>query len=507
MIQPIAEKPVSDRPFNPSRLFITADARGLVHEVLGLLSSVERRDKRRQATAQLTHERAVSALVCDLVHLQLTQPSEWMTVELSKYALSPSTRRAPFMTEKFADLVKSLAVPEVNLVELRKGDQQSRGGLRTTIRPSAWLAGRIAELGLELGDLGCERALLGEPLELRGEKIKRFVRNKVVFLADKLPLPKSKDVTRIRKEMDEINAWIADTNLSWWGDEQAEKVDLGKRFLRRIFNNGSLEAGGRLYGGFWQFMEKGPRLDGILIDDQPIVSLDFAQSALRMAYAEVGVELPKGDLYAVSGLELYRGETKQIINALLCSDSLLTRFPRHTRGTMPKSWKFERPYSLIARYHAPLVPLFGSASGLRFMHDESEILIRVLLRLKATGISALPVHDCVLIANNKREVGVTRAVMEQAFEEVTGVPGSVEVEGEVGRTLMSMSMPVTGDFRFLHGHLQEACEGRDERDSYRSPNDSSWSQWTPNGTHEVPSHDSLPVGGERSLMPKERTTT
>ncbi|WP_139350766.1 hypothetical protein [Rhodanobacter sp. C01] len=166
-----------------------------------------------------------------------------MNVELSKAVLSPARRRAPFMTEKFAELVKGLAAPEVNLVELRKGNQQSLGGLRTTIRPSAWLVGRIAELGLGLSDLGCERALLGEPLELRGKKVKRFVGGKVVFLAEKLPLPQSEDVARIRKEMDEINAWIAETNVSWHGDEQEDRVDLGKRFLKRIFNNGSFEAG------------------------------------------------------------------------------------------------------------------------------------------------------------------------------------------------------------------------------------------------------------------------
>lgn len=433
MTQPEAEKRASDRPFNPTRIPIAPQARHLVKEVLGLLGSTEKRDRKRQAPAQLIHERAVTALACDLAHLHINQPSEWMTVELSNSALSPCKRRAPFMTEKFADLVKRLAEPEVNLVELRKGDRQSHGGLRSTIRPTSQLAQRISELELTPGDLGYERALLGEPLELRGEKVKKFLGGKLVFTADKLPLPESKHVAQMRHVMDEINHWMTTADLSWHGDEQADKVDLGKRFLKRIFNNGSLEAGGRLYGGFWQSMEKEARLNGMCIDDQPVVSLDFAQSALRMAYAEVGAELPKGDLYAVWGLEQYRSETKQIINALLCSDSLLTRFPKHTRGTMPKSWKFERPYSLIARYHAPLVPLFGSACGLRFMHDESEILIRVLLQLKAIGITAVPIHDCVLIANGELEVATAKAIMEQAFHEVTGAPGIVEVEGVIGK--------------------------------------------------------------------------
>ena len=99
MTQPATEKRVSDRPFNPSRLPITSESRGLVLEVLDRLSSAERRCKRRQAMARLTHERAVSALTCDLVHLHLTKPTEWMTVELSKSVLSPARRRAPFMTE------------------------------------------------------------------------------------------------------------------------------------------------------------------------------------------------------------------------------------------------------------------------------------------------------------------------------------------------------------------------------------------------------------------------
>jgi len=133
------------------------------------------------------------------------------------------------------------------------------------------------------------------------------------------------------------------------------------------------------------------------------------------------------------------------------------------------------------------------------MHDESEILIRVLLRLKTMGIRALPIHDCVLVANNQREVVAARSVMEQVFEEVTGVPGIVEVEGELGRTLMGMNTPVTQDLSDHQGHLQEPCEGRDEEEGYRSPIDSSWSQWTPDGTHEVTSPDSLPVGGERCL--------
>jgi hypothetical protein len=284
---------------------------------------------------------------------------------------------------------------------------------------------------MEFGDFSRDPALLGEPLELRTEKVKKFLDGKVVFKADKLRLPDSEQVTRMRLQMREINSWIATANLAWHGDAQEDKVDVGKRFLKRIFNNGSLEVGGRLYGGFWQPLAPSARLSSILIDDEFVVSLDFAQSALRMAYAQVGAEPPPGDLYAISGLRSYRDETKWIINALLSSDEVHTRFPRQTRGTMPRSWKFERVYSAIARHHEPITPLFGSSSGLRFMYQESEILIRTLLRLKSMGIIALPIHDCVLVARRNGEV--TKAVMEESFQEVIGVPGVVEMEGYINK--------------------------------------------------------------------------
>jgi hypothetical protein len=420
-----------DRLFNPSRIPVTDEACQLVGEVLALLGSVEGRQKRRRAKDQAIHERAVSALVCALAHRYLHEPTGWLAVELSKGALSTSKRRAPFMTEQFATLVKFLSAPGVGLVELRKGDQLSFGGRRSTIRASSSLRQRIDDLAMEFGDFGRDPALLGEPLELRTEKVKKFLDGKVVFKADKLRLPDNEQVSRMRLQMQEINSWISAANLAWHGSALDDKVDVGKRFLKRIFNNGSLEAGGRLYGGFWQPLAPSSRLSSILIDDEFVVSLDFAQSALRMAYAQVGAEPPPGDLYAISGLRSYRDETKWIINALLSSDEVHTRFPRQTRGRMPKSWKFERVYSAIARHHEPITPLFGSSSGLRFMYQESEILIRTLLRLKSMGIIALPIHDCVLVARRNGEMA--KAVMEESFQEVIGVSGVVEMEGNINK--------------------------------------------------------------------------
>lgn len=416
-----------ERMFNPARIAVTDEARRLVAEVLGTIKAVEDRQKARRPRDQVIHDLAVSALVCGLTYQYIHEPEGWLIVEMSKSALAPRRRRAPFMTERFPALVKLLASPEVALLDLQLGDKQSIGGRRTTVRASATLGAKVRDLGLSYSDFSRDPLLRGAPLELRSAKRKQFINGKVVFKADKLPLPDSPLVARLREEMNEINGWIAAANVSWYADAFADKVDTSRRFLKRIFNNGSFEAGGRLNGGFWQHLSSSDRRAGLTIDDQDVVSLDFAQSALRMAYAEAGVEPPVGDLYLVRGLESYRDEVKQIINALLCDDSPRHRFPRGARGRLPKHWKFERAYYAIARHHGPIVHLFGSSRGLRYMYQESQILIRTLSELKSKGIVALPVHDCVLVASSH---GLTaKSVMERAFKEITGAPGMVEMEG------------------------------------------------------------------------------
>ena len=45
---------------------------------------------------------------------------------------------------------------------------------------------------------------------------------------------------------------------------------------------------GRLYGGWWQGLPSGERLEDISIDESPVVELDFGQMNVRLLYAEVG---------------------------------------------------------------------------------------------------------------------------------------------------------------------------------------------------------------------------
>lgn len=365
----------------------------------------------------------MTALVCDLAYSYLDREGERLTVELSKQRLAPGQRRAPFMTERFADLVRFMAREDIGLVDLERGRYTPFGGVRSTISAGRFLKASIDALGLDYNDFGRDRKV--EPvLELRGRKEPKVIEGAVVMRAPRLPLPDTPEVRRLTEEITRINDWIWDADIQWVGEA---RVDIGYRHLKRIFNNGSLEQGGRLYGGFWQPISLEHRLDGILLEGERVVQLDFAQFGLRMAYAAVGSTPPPGDLYEISGLSGYRQEVKAIINALLCSEKVPTRFPQRTRGRIPRSRSFRMVYQAIARQHAPIVPLFGSGAAFRTMYLESQVAVRALLRLQAEGIVALPVHDALLVAHIHHQTA--KSAMEAASEEVTGYRCEVEVVG------------------------------------------------------------------------------
>ena len=57
---------------------------------------------------------------------------------------------------------------------------------------------------------------------------------------------------------------------------------------------------------------------------------------------------------------------------------------------------------------------------------ESQILIKVLLRLKDLGIHALPIHDAVVVG--RAWVDMSKELMERVFLDMTNVESWVQVE-------------------------------------------------------------------------------
>jgi hypothetical protein len=420
-----------DRKFEPFREPLTEVGRALVAEVQRRVEASERRSRRRKEVDQAVFEVALSALVCDLVAGMLVDPERRTRLEMSKRDLAAGKRRAPFMTEQFPALVRLLCSAELGLVDLDAARPGTRGGRQSTICPTGKFVSLIAEYGVSRHDIRkIPNRSDRSAVELRGMKTDQWVQGSLVQKALKLPWPETEEAAEVQAEMCRINAWLASAELDWFSDPVGDH-DLSDRMLCRIFNNGSLQQGGRLYGGFWQKMRAEDRLECICLDDEPVASLDFCQSSVRMAYAEVGALPPDGDLYAIPSTSAtlwvnHRSEVKGVTNALLCTDHDIDRFPKGTRGSIGKHVKFAKLLGDIARYHSPIVELFGTARGLLIMKKESDVLVGVLAQLQDHGVHALPIHDGILVPESKAELG--KRVMADWFYRVTGAEAMIDCE-------------------------------------------------------------------------------
>ncbi|MBL8300277.1 MAG: hypothetical protein JNN30_18225 [Rhodanobacteraceae bacterium] len=410
----------NDRLFNPARIPVSDEASDLVSEVILEVERYEAdhgmRKRVRKARDQDRFVSTVTALTCDAIHREVTGPGMWLAVPLSKSKLGSNSDVPHILNEVFPDIVKRLAAEELGLLELRLGHKAQLGGRLSTVRAGPRLRSRIESLSLD--DLTCDPSLMGDPIVLRGTKF--------AGKAKTLSYDDTDQTRRYRQDMQRINAWLAKADITCLDATLDDKIiDTGNRFLKRVFNKACFNLGGRLYGGFWQSsMTASARLQAIRIDGRPVTSLDFGQTAVRLAYGEIGAALPPGDQYAIAGYP--RAGIKKILVALLSADTPLTRFPSGTRSLFRKGTKFVDVVDSIRRRHEPIAPLFGSGFGRRAQFADSELMIDILLQLIDREVVALPVHDSVIVADDDEDIA--REVMMTCFRSRVGVDAEVMVE-------------------------------------------------------------------------------
>lgn len=417
------EQPTDDRPFNPFRAPKTAKAQGVVADVLGQLQSYERhkglRQRQRKPSDQATLETTVAALVCDLMHRFITKPSGWVSVSLSNQDLGRASRyRAAAMNKALPTIIKRLAEPEMTFIEMEIGHLGYFGpARRTVIKAGSRLLTRLQDHGIGLDDL--TQSMGQEVIILKQSKADYWDEGGLVEYDDT-------DQTRqYRDEMQTINAWLAQADIQFDGGPAVDDTD---RLLRRYFSRGSFQSGGRLFGGFWQHLPKWQRHKGLLIDGEEVATLDFGQMAPRILYGMAGLSAPDQDAYLLPGLEVHRKGVKKVMNALLFADKPLTRFPANTKTLFPSRMPFAQVVESLRQAHAPISPLFGSGIGHQVQFVESEILVDVLLAMKAEGIIGLPVHDAVIVARSS--IPQVSRIMLEVFKTHTGVEGMVSEEGD-----------------------------------------------------------------------------
>jgi hypothetical protein len=306
-------KEVRDRKFSPGREPASEAAEDLIDEALLLVLSYEHhfglRKRARRPEDQRTFERTVNAVLSDIAYAHLTAPGEWTVLRLSNRVWSRRSRYRPeVFTTVLPTVIAMLCAPELGFLEYRKG---YRGGpfarnVASTIRVTQRFAQKLAAEALEPEDFALSATR--ETFNLKAAKEWRMGHG------DKLEYEDTPETVRFREELARINDAVAGAPLFLTREDPEAHVDLSKRGLYRVFNDGRIGEGGRLYGGFWQELPKQRRHD-LRIGRERVVELDYRQMGPRLAYAAVGALPPPGDLYSLPTLQGPSGPLRGSVRA------------------------------------------------------------------------------------------------------------------------------------------------------------------------------------------------
>jgi hypothetical protein len=418
------------RAFNPFLCARTDKLMALIAEVQVQMSGYEAyhetRKRARRPADQVTYDRTVEAILCDLCAVELGPDNDSIHLPLSNKVLRSKSRyKGTALGKTLPAILDVMSAPEMDFVVVEKGHSTFKivdgdlnvafaGGQQTILKAGPKLLSRIEHFGIVRDDIG--------PAPEEEAIILRAPKHHSNNMAEYQEYEDDEATLALRQQMTEINDWLstADTTCN------LPQVDPTHRRLRRIFNNSDFAQGGRLYGGFWQPMSSDERQEHILIEGDWCVELDYGQMSLAILYGLTGTKPPKGDLYDLSAEGIptdYRKGIKTVIQALINSSKVPTKMPKGVRKLIPSRYSIKDILEAVARKHPAIYPQMTSGIGMQLFRKESDILVDVLITLQAKGIVALPIHDAVVVRDDNSDKA--KAVMKKVFKEHTGITPDV----------------------------------------------------------------------------------
>jgi hypothetical protein len=449
--RPIEEPAPAIMMFDPQRRAAGVELQAAVASLIAFLEQSEAdlglRQRARKEKDRRSFCLAVECLVCNLLGLALLTGSATSTTALAVPRSSGSMwargrYASPVYGQHFLDALNLMARPEVGMVEgVTHGYRFASGGdtrHSTTIRPTPALQARVLSQA-PISWNSFTRASEPEVLFLKGRKDPATGRAQAIDYQD------TATTRRRRKAVLRLNAWLQSAPVTLLiGDgvlltsEDGWLIDPTRRSLRRIFNNGDWMQGGRLFDGFWENMRRADRFRFIRIgtpahpEGETIANVDFAQLFPTLAYHHMQHEPPpEGDLYDIEGEGSNRAGWKKLLNALLFASEPMTHWPRGVAELFPKGTRLRDAVKTITAVHAPIAPLFGTAIGFKLMLIESETLLMALGQLQRRGVTALPLHDSVLVAAAEAETA--RDIMSDAFGQFNGGARRAKLQIDFGK--------------------------------------------------------------------------
>ncbi|UPT88605.1 hypothetical protein HAP41_0000005845 [Bradyrhizobium barranii subsp. apii] len=409
----------------------------LVRHVTALLESQEQRQRARRPDDQQNHVRAVEGVICNLAYAILNPPlpTGWLATDTRNGERGKGRYDNPAFGTTYRNLLAQL---EANGVLHRQTPAAFRGE-RHSIRPTSRFGDMVRSSGISFADFGADPAR--EVVLLR--RVKRSYSPETGRPrkdAKQVDYEDTSTSRAYRAAVRELNAFLDQADIAFLDDGLEPVVDPHSRTLTRrftIFDEQELrfDQVGRLFGGFWLSLKK-ERRKQIRINGEPVIDLDYQSMFTRLAYADLCLQPPAGDLYAIPGLEAHRSGVKLAMNCFLFDETPKRRtwpqdmgFSLETgadiagadtiQGKLPDGWTVNRTKKAILTVHPALERAWGRGLGYRLMWQESEILLAVLRELMEQNIPALGLHDGLLVPLSRMDTALE--VMRHQSKAIVGV--------------------------------------------------------------------------------------
>ena len=255
------------------------------------------------------------------------------------------------------------------------------------------------------------------------------------------------ETIRMRQLLQDYNSLLSNTHIDIY-DLKTPVLEIGTgkkkmrlqihqqdKFVRRIFNNGRWDQGGRFYGGWWQRCpseyRKKIKMDGVLTAE-----VDFSGLHIVILYAQEGInywaeinedpyELPKIrdidpdiDLRAAAKLLMLTAinaeEEGKAYRAFRFQAESGAPEKRMTNEQL--SWMLDA----LKRKHPPIAHKLASGAGIDLMYVDSQIAEKIIsFFVYDCKCPILTVHDSFVVPSGYDRF--LQQIMERAFTEITGI--------------------------------------------------------------------------------------
>jgi hypothetical protein len=345
----------------------------------------------------------LKVLLANLYDLNYRHPDKYLAVLRDNGAYSRVPKRYNPLLIGYRSAVRVLNALESGgfvIQHIGTHYRETGQGFRTRIKPTAKLHSYFDPL-LHIKDLIGDHWKT-ESILMKEAKVKRGK----ISIGKLIDYRDTEQTKAMRYRLGVINCALREITFGLLDDSIGIKIY--KRKLYRVFNNGSFDEGGRLYGGFWQQLSEDER-SSLTINGAVVEELDFKGLHIRMLYALKGIDIGDDDPYVISEEDkLYRDLFKLAVLILINASGRTATIEAIRSEVSSKFPTFagnlEELIDRFVKHHHSINEYFFSGHGVKLQNIDSDILDDVLYELSIRGIPALPVHDSLVVPTGNREL-------------------------------------------------------------------------------------------------------